>query len=1182
MAAADDTHTALLPVPSAATTLLPLSTLTSEALVTPHHTSTATNPTTLSTVAPSYKPLATSLPPVVELSAEDLRHRLWKARRDKTAVHTDNGLFHGRTLSYAVTHADVWSVVKETRAVRRAAVDWYGWLLHRYSLGAHAQGSRVNRTLVFSADCAEQFPADCPEDIANHYEEAVRHWSSVGQMVPCGQNLVKDYDVLVWPVVAKNGADWSVVTARLSNDTKMEMDFEVTHYDPQGLFDPSVVAIARTFLRLYVAMKSDPPRIEGVNFTTEKVKPDCPAQKHASGVMTMWVMRCALFNKGNTTPLPTGSLVPRIAMHLARELVADCLIVEVNARTQITEKATGPHPAAAAAAAAAATQKTEGYTADKEKKRREDKWTEHVHDLAKNYQGVELDEALAHTEDIPDTILHQKVQGALTLTLTYRDLATLASACTDGVNESVARWYLWLRLVVRSWNRKRNESWMSAYVIDFSTVKGVPAVESFDVDRYDIIIFPFFDTIDSRLVISFIAILPNHAPDGSAADGDPKSTKVVYCHPEEQWDRARLLRAVRLYNEYRLAQGEKQTLFTVKQITLPDDASCKVKDGGLSTLRLMRTAVTCERYQRDINEFRTSVMLELVRDDSAASPASVESQTLAEVAEALQGKEFTMKASDSLDDDAERETDEDDDVDEDEAKPQVEAKPVRPRNMDEDEVTKTILCGLIKKKPKKKDEKKEQEVVAQAPPQPVQPQKKTEDPPKAPTPPSEQQPPAPAPASAPAPPTPVKTEPEQDESVSVVADEDDKSKRDDKKRKHRGGHKSESKHKHRHKDSKSKNHKRHHKKKEPEGASALTTAEEPDEHKEEQKEKTETAEPQEPAAEPAAPATVQNKPIVTRCQCERTIEKSPSVLTAVVVPAPAKPLVAKRVHLKKEPAAAPTTPTTTPMAAPTTPITPADDNRVAAPVELGTFPHLDKANSIKLEMFIERIQCEDPDSVMATLGATLGGIPQQCVLEACDLATFAPQTTLSVRAFTWYCCMLQSLADHCDGPVRRVIVHPDVVSQWRSTRKQRACNQLLGRALLFKPNTDVLVPLHSSDAAWSLVVVQNGASPATTTRLCCYDPCGVQTPDDVKEVENMLQALRAGFGAEPYHAPLVQEHVPMPPECVPDDPHDNAIAVLFTVRALVLGEALGMPAALLRTYRMHAAYEVKKNTLTDL
>ena len=1144
MAAADNplTHrcNAFLPVCSAATTLLPLSTLTPEALVTPHHVATAasrptastptTTTTTTTTTGMSNKPCATSLPPIVELGAEDLRHRLWKARRDQTPVHKDNSVYHGRTLSLAVTHADVWSVVKETRAVTRAAVDWYGWILHRHSLEAHhAQQTRtVRRALVFSADFADGFPADCPEDVIDHYDEACRCWGAVRKMAPCGQDMLKDYDIMVWPLVAKNGADWSVVTASMANDTKKAIDFDVTHYDPQGVFDPAGVAAVRNFLRLYVAMKTDPPRLEGVNFATEQVALDRPTQRHASGVMAMWVMRHALFRRGGN-PLPTGSLVPRIATHLARELVADCLVVEVDAKTQVV-----PGPAAPAP------KKGAQKGGDEEKEGEENEWAERVQTLARNSQGDELDKALAPTADVPDRILRQKRDGALTLTLTYRDLATLAAKCTDSVSESAVRWYLWRRLALRSWNRGCFKSWMCAYVIDFSTVKGIPPVGAFDIDRYDIVLFPFFDSEGGQLHISFIAILPNRAPDSSSADADGDAAKVVYFDPEEHWDRARLLRAVRLFNEYRLAQGRKETLFTVKQVTLPksDGTSDNTRLAELLSLRLLRTAVTCERDKRDINEFRKSVMLELVRDDSAVCPASSDSQTLVKATETLPGmRAFTMKASDSLDDeDSERETgDDDEDVQPQDVPANPVPEPARPRRTDDDDddcAQNTRLCGLIRKKPKKpkKEEKQQKEEeeeveVAQAAQTTQRPQAPVAVP---------QQPPAP----------PAPTEPAQDESVSAPAEEeeeDDKSKHDGKKQKHHKSHKSEGKHKHKHhhKEHKS-HHKHHHKKKEPEVASAV-------------------------AAAKAEAAPVQDKPRVIRCQCERSVEKSPSVLTAVVVPAPAKPLVVQRVHLKKEPTATAENTTTT-----------------VQPQELGNYPELSKMNAIKLEMFVEKVRCADPYAVVATLGTTLGGVPQQCVLEARDLATFAPQTMLSVRAFEWYCCLLQGLADRGEGPVRRVIVHPDVVSQWRSTRMQRACNQLLGRTPLFKRHTDVLVPVHSGDAAWSLVVVQNGASPATTTRLCCYDPCGVQTPNDIQEVENMLQALRTGFGAEPYHGPLVRERVPMLPACVPYDPHDNAVAVLFTVRALVLGESLGMPGPLLRTFRMHAAYEIKKSTITQL
>ena len=1169
MAAADSRCNGLLPVCSAATTLLPLSTLTPEALVTPRRAPPATAGLAASTADPSYKALATSLPPAVELGAEDLRHRLWRARRDTTPVHEDRSVFHGRTLALAVTHADVWSVVKETRAVRRAAVDWYGWVLHRHSLEAHACDPALRRAMVFPADFVDRFPADCPEDIINHDAEARACWGTVGRMVPCGPNLLTDYDVMVWPVVAGNGADWSVVTARLSNDTKKEMDFEVRWYDPQGAFDPAVIAVVHNFLRLYVANKSVPPRLEGVNFATERVALDRATPRHASGVMAMWVMRSALFGE-DSSMLPTESLVPRIAMHLARELVADCLIVEVDAMTQITQR---PRPASAAAHKDAGEKDDDKENEDEKakKKQAEDAWVEHVHDLARNNQGDELEEVLAETEDIPDRILHQKDEGALRFTLTYRDLATLTSACTNGVNESVARWYLWLRLASRSRNSSRVDSWMRTYIVDFSTVKGVPHLGTLDFDRYDTILFPFLDVKDGPLVISFIAILLNRAQGSSSADEgddcDEDNVQVVYCHPEGHWDRARLLRAVRLFNEYRIAKGKKPTLFTVQQIMLPesDDASCRMKDVGLFSLRLLRTAVTCERDKRDINDFRRSLMLELVRNDSAVDPVSTESQTLAKMAEALQDDEFTMRATDRLDDDTEWETADDDDDDDDDAKPQeAPAEPVqapvstrRASNGD-----RPGACWGFKGKLKKRKKEEKKEETAQ--PQAAEPQKKAAEEP--------QQAPVAVPVQPAAPPA--KTEPPQDESVNApeVDEEEDKSKHDGKKRKHHKGRKSEGKHKHHHKEHKEhkSHHKHHHKKKEPE-----------EQHDAEPEKKTEAAEPQEPkepqepqeTAEAAAPAPVQEKPRITRCQCERTIERSPSVLTAVVVPAPAKPLVAQRVHLKKEPTATTTTTTTT---------TTENTEAAAVPQELGKFPHLDKAYAIKLEMFIEKVRCEDPDSVMATLGVTLGRIPQPCVLEARDLVTFGPETMLSVRAFTWYCCMLQDLADRCDGPVRMVIVHPDVVSQWRSTRKQRACNQLLGRTPLFKPHTDVLVPVHTSDAGWSLVVVQNGATPATTTRLCCYDPCGVQTPDDTKEVENMLQALRASFGAEPYHAALVQEHAPMPPACEPHDPHDNAVAVLFTIRALVLGESTAMPAELLRTFRMHAAYEVKKNTITKL
>jgi len=125
---------------------------------------------------------------------------------------------------------------------------------------------------------------------------------------------------------------------------------------------------------------------------------------------------------------------------------------------------------------------------------------------------------------------------------------------------------------------------------------------------------------------------------------------VVYFDPDERWDRERLFRAKRLYNEYLTAKGRPAIDFIVKNISFPEPVSeVEIMNKPLFTLQLLRATITCESVleHKYIGQYRDSVVAEIVLNRSFRSP--IKQKNLVEIASSLPGKWYVIKAGDELD-----------------------------------------------------------------------------------------------------------------------------------------------------------------------------------------------------------------------------------------------------------------------------------------------------------------------------------------------------------------------------------------------------------------------------------------------------------------------------------------------------------------------------------------------------
>jgi len=125
---------------------------------------------------------------------------------------------------------------------------------------------------------------------------------------------------------------------------------------------------------------------------------------------------------------------------------------------------------------------------------------------------------------------------------------------------------------------------------------------------------------------------------------------VVYFDPDEIWDRERLFRAKRLYNEYLTAKGRQPADFLVKNITFPEPVSeSETMNMPLFTLQFLRAVVSCESVleHKYIGQFRDSIVSEVILNRSFRSP--IKQKNLVEIATSMPGKWYTVRAGDELD-----------------------------------------------------------------------------------------------------------------------------------------------------------------------------------------------------------------------------------------------------------------------------------------------------------------------------------------------------------------------------------------------------------------------------------------------------------------------------------------------------------------------------------------------------